>query len=245
MINIVESACFSFSKSKDKINQDSMLEPKKIAGGVILAVADGVGSYKGAEFASQSAIEHLNSLKDKNTILDYSELFSDVLKSIKKLAIENIDHERASTTLSYCFIDEYGVHIGHIGDCRVYVKQGMKLKQLTKDHTKHQQFLDEKLFTKSQLKNIKGKNVITTAISQVVPMIPDNYFISIDELELDNGLLSLYIMSDGAHSYWEKSPRFSSNTMDSIIKMGASIQRRIERKGAVDDYTFVGCKVQF
>ncbi|MFS1985989.1 hypothetical protein BCU00_019780 [Vibrio breoganii] len=76
----------------------------------------------------------------------------------------------------------------------------------------------KKLFTKSQLKNVKGKNIITTAISQVVPMDPSNYFIPNDDLELDNDTLSLYIMSDGAHSFWEQSPRFSERTMDSVSK---------------------------
>lgn len=245
MVNIIESACFSFPKSHDKQNQDSMLEPKKVTGGIVLAVADGVGSYKGAEFASQSAVEHLNQLEGMSAILDYSKVFSNILQRIKELATSDISYERASTTLSYCFVTEQGIHIGHIGDCRVYVKQGLKLKQLTKDHTKHQQFLDENIFTKAQLKNIKGKSVITTAISQVVPMKHDDYFISIDELELDNDSLSLYIMSDGAHSYWERSPRFSINTMNSIVKMAAFLQRRIESKGAEDDYTFIGCKIKF
>ena len=142
MINVIESTCFSFSKSQEKINQDSMLEPKKIADGVVFAVADGVGSYKGADLASQFAIEHLNKIKAKDEILDYSEIFSDVLNKIKDLAIYNSDYEKASTTLTYCFVTDEGVNIGHIGDCRLYIKQGFKLKQLTKDHTKHQQFLD-------------------------------------------------------------------------------------------------------
>lgn len=245
MIKIIESSCFTFGKSVEKTNQDAMLAPKTIAGGVFFAVADGVGSYKGAELASLSAVEYLNQIESVGHITDYMTVFKDILNKIKEFSQYDSAYERASTTLTYYFVEPRGLHIGHIGDCRAYVKQGKKLKQLTKDHTQHQKFLDEKLFTKSQLKNVKGKNIITTAISQVVSMDPSNYFIPIDDLELDNDTLSLYIMSDGAHSFWEQSPRFSERTMDSVTKMSASLQRRIERKGPVDDYTFVACKLQF
>lgn len=245
MIRIIENSCFTFAKSIEKKNQDAMLSPKSVAGGVLFAVADGVGSYKGAELASLSAIEYLNQLKSAKSIIDYSIVFNDILKQIKILSQYDTDYERASTTLTYLFVEPNGLHIGHIGDCRAYVKQGEMLKQLTTDHTQHQKFLDEKIFTKAQLKNVKGKNIITTAISQVVPMEPSNYFIANDELDFENGTLSLYIMSDGAHSFWEQSPRFSKSTMNNVNKTSASLQRRIERKGAIDDYTFVSCKLGF
>lgn len=245
MVNIIENTCFSFSKTPERINQDSMLSPKHIAGGVLFAVADGVGSYKGAELASLSAVEYLNCLNTDIELLEYPTVFNKILEQIKTFSKYDVDYERASTTLTYCFIDNSGLHIGHIGDCRAYVKQGKKLKQLTKDHTQHQKFLDEKVFTKSQLKNVKGKNIITTAISQVVPMEYSHYFIPIEDLEFDKGILSLYIMSDGAHSFWEQTPRFSEKTMNSVVKMGASLQRRIERKGPIDDYTYVACSISF
>lgn len=243
MINIIESVCFSFSKKLEKTNQDAMLPPKNIAGGILFAVADGVGSYKGAELASLSAIEHLNNINLDNKLIDYPKVFNEILKKIKLLSEYDTEYERASTTLTYCFLNIKGLHIGHIGDCRAYVMQGQKLKQLTKDHTQHQKYLDDKIFTKKQLKNVKGKNVITTAISQVVPMEYSHYFIPTEELQYDNCIINLYIMSDGAYSFWEQSPRFSEKTMKSVVRMGASLQRRIERKGPIDDYTYVACSI--
>lgn len=243
MLNVLESSSYSFAKNTERDNQDAVLPPKKLSGGVLLAVADGVGSYKGSELASLSAIEYLDQAQLSDSILDYDSTFKLILEKIKELSQYNVEYERASTTLTYCYLDSRGLNIGHIGDCRAYIKVGKKLKQLTRDDTQHQKFLDEKTFTKSQLKRIKGKNIITTAISQVVDMAPSNYFIPIEDLDTDCGVLTLYIMSDGAHSFWEKSPRFSETTMKSVVKMGASLQRRIERKGAIDDYTFVACSI--
>ncbi|EGQ7787927.1 serine/threonine-protein phosphatase [Vibrio cholerae] len=244
MIKLVESVCFSQPKFIDKVNEDAMLAPKKLSGGILLAVADGVGSYKGSELASLSAIEHLDKMTTDYEIKNFDKVFNSILEKVKSLSDYNVEYERASTTLTYCFIDDNGLSIGHIGDCRAYVKVGNKLKQLTKDQTQHQKFLDEKVFTKAQLKNVKGKNIITTAISQVVPMEYTHSFIGIHELLDDDGKVTIYIMSDGAHSFWDASPRFSNNTMKSVVKMGNSLQRRIERHGPRDDYTYIACTMK-
>ncbi len=243
MINILESSCFSFSKSSEQLNQDSMLPVRKVSEGIIFGVADGLGAYKGAEKASSIATCYLEKLKNKEETLNFEKVFSDILKEIMDISIANKDYVNASTTLTYCFIDNAGIYIGHIGDCRLYMKSSNKLIQMTKDHTKHQKYLDDKLFTKSQLKNVRGKNVITTAISQIAPMNYENYFIPYDELHVDTkNNISLYIMSDGMYHFWEKIPRFSEQTMDSVVRFGSSLQRRVQRYGAIDDYTFIGCK---
>ncbi|ELP1875725.1 TPA: serine/threonine-protein phosphatase [Vibrio parahaemolyticus] len=242
-LNLNESSIFSLAKPEKVLNEDCVLAPVKISNGFLFAVADGVGSYAGADLASLSAIEVLGKLKSKDEILDYKGVFSKILDEVTTLSSYNPDYERASTTLTYCYIDDSNLYVAHIGDCRAYVKQGRKLKQLTKDHTQHQYYLDNNIFKKSQLKNVKGKGVITTAISRVVEMKPDFYTYDLSELlNSEDETISIYLMSDGAHSFWEKSPRFSQNTMDSVVSIAASLKRRIERKGATDDYSFVACK---
>ncbi|KAE9633859.1 PP2C family protein-serine/threonine phosphatase [Aeromonas veronii] len=240
---IIESISFSFPKKPSSINQDSMLGPKIISNGILLAAADGVGSYKGSEKAAQEAIRYLDQLKFHHDIINYDIVFNSILDRIKSLSKNEREYEGASTTLTFCYVVEKGIHIGHIGDCRAYIKRNGRLIQITKDHTQHQYYLDNKVFTRNQLKNVVGKNIITTAISQIVPMQWDCYYIPFSELELDDNTLSIYIMSDGAYTHWEYLPRFSDKTMGSVIKTGSALQRRIERKGAIDDYTYVACKI--
>ncbi|MFA4739988.1 PP2C family protein-serine/threonine phosphatase [Vibrio vulnificus] len=244
MINLIESCSFSYSKSFSKMNEDAMLPPKLIDGGVLFGVADGVGSYAGADLASMCATEHLSRLSCEQ-LLDFKSVFESILNQVTELSKYNELYEKASTTLTYCVVDSDGLHIGHIGDCRAYIKEGKKLKQLTKDHTQHQQLLDSNIVKKSQLKHIKGKNVITTAISRVVEMKFDSVFIPNEKLSIDDkGYIHLYIMSDGAHDIWSRNPRFSENTLSGPTKLGNSLLRRIERVGAIDDYTFVACKLR-
>ncbi|MFA0547342.1 PP2C family protein-serine/threonine phosphatase [Vibrio splendidus] len=241
--NLNESSAFSFPKPEKPNNEDSILGPVQVDNGFLFAVADGVGSYTGADLASLSAIDVLKSIETKDALLDYKSIFPRILEQIASLSSYDSKYERASTTLTYCYLDETNLYVAHIGDCRAYAKKGKKLVQLTKDHTQHQYYLDNKIFKKSELKNVKGKGVITTAISRVVDMKPDFYTFNLDEVtNSEDKTISIYLMSDGAHSFWEKSPRFSENTMNSVLSMAGSLKRRIERKGPTDDYSFIACK---
>ncbi|EJG1724420.1 protein phosphatase 2C domain-containing protein [Vibrio parahaemolyticus] len=242
MIKVVESVGFSFAKSVEGTNADAILSPITVNGELLLAIADGVGSYKGSDLASLTAIEHLQKSCSPSDLCLGSSVFNDILTKVKALSEYNIEYEKASTTLTYLFTSGKNLHIGHIGDCRAYIQINRKLHQLTKDHTKHQQFLDHKLFTKKELKNVKGKNVITTAISQVVDMQPESFKVSLEDYADQQGMVTLFLMSDGVHEFWEKNPRFSPNTMSSVVKFANSMQRRVERSGPKDDYSLVAVR---
>ena len=123
MIDIIESACFSSARSQDRDNQDAVLEPKKVAGGILFAVADGVGSYKGADIASLLAVEYLNRLENSESILNFSQVFEEILHDVSSLSQYDREYEMASTTLTYAFINDSGLYLGHIGDCRAYIKK--------------------------------------------------------------------------------------------------------------------------
>ena len=124
----------------------------------MIAVADGVGSYDGAQNASQSAIRELPELVRKGNLQNMTSLFFSLKEGVSSLSEMNIKFSHAATTLTFCFVDDEGLHIGHVGDCRLYVKTDSKLKQITKDHTQHQKLLDDKIYSKSELKQLPGKN---------------------------------------------------------------------------------------
>lgn len=229
MLNLISTATISKAKTFERKNQDCILTPIEINDGYIFAIADGVGGYKGGEIASNIAI---NVLKSQSV---FSTVFLKALAEIEQLDDE---YKKASTTLTFGYLSEQGLHIGHIGDCRLYVKEGNKLRQKTKDHTSHQRLLDEGIYTKKELKELPGKNIITTAISTQVEMKPDEYFIPLDELKNEDNEIFIYLMSDGAHYFWEHRPRFSDNTMKGVTKFAAALQKRIE-KAPIDDYSLI------
>lgn len=238
MIELINSAFFSYPKDANRGNQDHFLLPKQLKDGYLLAVADGVGSYPGAKAASELAIEVISSLENVE-LKDVAYAMEKILSQFETLHIKNAEWIRAATTLSFCFVDADFLHIGHVGDTRVYVKKDNKLVLLTKDHTQHQELLDDGLFTKQELKKMSGQNSLTAAISKILPLRFQTEKINLSELIDDKGLLNIYLMSDGAHHFWEKRPRLSSNTLSKAPFFASSLLRRIERSEAIDDYTLI------
>lgn len=244
MTNLIETSAFSFPKSEGRKNQDSILSPRKLEDGYLLAVADGVGSYTGGGTASQIAIEHLRTTITKSQLLDTELLLSDIKGKIIDFSETDNTYAQAATTLTFAFINHEGLRVTHIGDCRVYLKEDNHLIQLTRDHTQFQRFVDDKVFTKKYLEGTKAKSILTTAIAANIEMKADSFFIPIESLPKENKTVTLYIMSDGAHCFWDKRPRFSERTMNSMSQFSNNFKRRIEKLSPVDDYSLVGIVVE-
>ena len=244
---VVDTSAFCFPKNKNKRNDDSILPPKSLGGGVLMAIADGVGSYQGAKEASQIAIEYLDKIKNHNELIDISSVFYNIHDKVSKLTDNNKDFNKSATTLTFCYLNEDGIYIGHIGDCRLYLKIDNKLKQITKDQTRYQEQLDQGIFTKKQLlpDSFKTKRMLTTAISAVTIMEFNEIFIPLKDLPIVDGIISIYLMSDGSHSFWDKRAKFSDNTMNKICNFSASLRNRIERIKPEDDYSLVAASIKF
>lgn len=243
MIYLKSSIFFSEAHLESKaLNEDAALPVMETSKGkYLLAVADGVGSYNGASQISNYVTRVL--AHNKNTSHEFfKSIFLDFLK--KSIAEESIFegiNSKAATTLAVCFLDQEGLTIWHIGDCRVYLRSENKLIQITTDHTQYQKLIDKKLYTKRELDSLNvGKNQLTTAISKWIDIIPDIQFYSLESLKEEYGnILDIHIMSDGLHHFWDMRKRFSPNTMQDVIKFGNAIKRRVERRGAIDDYSLV------
>lgn len=243
MFNLVSSTSFSEAKLPNKENQDTIIPVRRLNYGYLFAVADGVGSYLGAKQASSTVINELEKMDSisKDT-LDF--LFGKLKKSVSIISDNNPSLSQAATTLTFGYFCKDGLYIGHIGDCRLYIKSDNRLIQLTHDHTQHQKLLDEGICTKREILKLPGKNIITTAISKFIEMNYDIKFIPLSEISIfkENNEIIIYIMSDGAYHFWDKRKRFSKRTMNDVNKFAISLKNRIQ-KSPIDDYSLVG--VQF
>lgn len=245
MIKLLSSSVFSFPKEPARKNEDSILPPRKLGSGFLMAVADGVGSYAGASKASESAIEYLTSLKSAE--FETSDAVEKILEQIKNrvsnLTIQNPNYYDAATTLTFCYAGEKGIKIGHVGDCRIYLKSGSKLLQITKDHTQHQMLIDEGLYKPSELKEASGKNTLISAISKKIKLHFQEIFLSYEEVCAQDGSVSLFIMSDGAYHSWELRPRFLESTLEDPSRFAANLRRRIVRLEPTDDCSLIAVKL--
>ncbi|MBM7013353.1 protein phosphatase 2C domain-containing protein [Enterobacter hormaechei] len=241
MINLLSCGAFSCSKELERDNQDAILLPQLRNGSFIFAIADGVGSYFGAKEAAELAVKQLSIGTDED-LLDPDITLNAIKQKISELTAISNDYSKAATTLSYCFITPDYLNIVHVGDTRVYVKKEMKLILLTKDHTQHQELLDDGLYTKKELEALPGKNTLTAALTRNLSLRYQHRVIPINEITESDGTITIFIMSDGAHHPWEKRPRFSLNTLSNVNNFSSSLFKRIQRLSPLDDYSLIAAQ---
>ncbi|PXW18622.1 PP2C family protein-serine/threonine phosphatase [Pantoea sp. JKS000250] len=239
---LISAAYYSLPKENGSQNQDSILPPLKLSKGWLFAIADGLGGYEGGHLASNSVIEYLSENFAEEFEHGLSNLFPNLKENVKKLSEVDKALVNAASTLTLCHIGSEEVTIAHIGDCRLYIKKNNKLEQITKDHTQHQSYIDKGIFTARELKNAKGKNMLTTAISRTLDLEYNITKIKISELCGNADSFILYLMSDGSHGFWEKRPRFSNNTLSEPSRFTSSLKKRIENGPPVDDYSLISVK---
>lgn len=238
MIELFSCGAFSCPKDSSRENQDALLLPQQCEDGFIFAVADGVGSYAGAREAAQAAVNYV-AMHKTTAVSEPDTIFSGIKEKISDLSLHDPILRKAATTLSCCVVTGEMLNVLHVGDTRVYVKIGNKLKLLTKDHTQHQGLLDDGLYTKKELADLPGKNMLTAALSKVLPVHFQHVTLPLKDLMDEQGLVTLIIMSDGAHHFWERRPRFSPNTLKNANSFSANLLKRIQRAGPTDDHSLV------
>lgn len=242
MIRLLNTSAFSLGKAQDRENQDSILPPTQIENGYLFAVADGVGAYAGALAASSLAIKQLTYSTPEEMHGMWS-IFNKIQGKMTELLRDSVEFHSSATTLSFCYIDGSTIYIGHTGDTRVYIRKNKKLIQITKDFTLHQELLDDGIYSKNELKKLnEGKGTLTAALSRVSEIKFQSLEISILDYISEELTVELYIMSDGAYHHWEHRPQFSINTLKNPSRFSSALQKRIEKRGPIDDYSLVAAQ---
>ncbi len=125
-----------------KINEDSLTIMPHIN---LAVVADGMGGHKSGDIASRMAVTSLadyfeghsmvggggNDVTDEIMSDAFTLANSQVYTSSKQLA----DCAGMGTTLLSCSFQPTKIHVGHIGDSRLYRFDGGRIEQMTTDHT--------------------------------------------------------------------------------------------------------------
>lgn len=243
MYCIVEVGSFSYPKPTKEVNEDSLLLPTyDLESNIIFAIADGVGSSSNANKASKCAINAISRTLQTRKFSVESAL-NDAKTAIDELNFSDEEYSDSATTLTIVQIQEKNVVIGHIGDCRVYVKKQNKLLQLTKDHTRYQELLDEGELSVRKLHQHRERlsSILTKALTRSYKLDFDIINIPIDNL-IEDGVLAMSLMSDGAYNHWQKRARFSETTMNSPSAFINSLRKRIEKE-PTDDFTCLSVKI--
>jgi len=121
-------------------NEDSCGHLVESDSQVVFAVADGVGGYEGGEVASAMAVElALKAFSESPAAWGPAKRLHRAVQraniEIYNRALAVPELRRMATTMTAAVVSDGTLHAAHVGDCRLYVVNGRKIRQITKDHT--------------------------------------------------------------------------------------------------------------
>ncbi len=224
----------------------------------VFVIADGMGGHVAGKIASSTAVEKFHSeisriLKDSKLTLPFEyksdENFYEVLikygygqvnAAINTKIQKDSSLQGMGTTMSVVIIVKNQVHIGHIGDSRVYLFRNSQISQLTRDHSLAEQMIQNGILKREERNQFKGKNIILKALGPKEAEAPD-YIVR--DLEPND----LFLMcTDGVHNYFEEDSliSFFEKKDENLEKIGKKIVKAANEKGGQDNISLVLIRVK-
>jgi len=131
-----------------EVNQDAFavkdpyLDSEKKIKGIVACVADGVScSNKGQQASHTSVTQFITDYYSTHHSWDVKQSASKVLNSLNTWLYqhnqEDVRHNGLITTFSSIVLKSTTAHLLHVGDCRIYRYRNEKLKQFSRDHSRH------------------------------------------------------------------------------------------------------------
>lgn len=159
---------------KRKNNEDACLlcvpEDAALAGrrGFLFAVGDGMGGASAGEFASRMALRQTNNAYYLSETQSTPDALREAVESANLKVFEESELNPLlsgmGTTVSALVVRGEWTYIAQVGDSRVYLLRGMRLYQITHDHSLVAEQMRCGLLTEEEARNHSMKNLITRAV---------------------------------------------------------------------------------
>ena len=166
-----------------ELNEDTISIPSEEESMKLFILADGMGGVNGGEEASKLASKSVkdyikkNFIKIERTKIGLEELIRNAMNYANNKVLEKGSNtpelKGMGTTLIVVLIYRGRIHIGHIGDSRVYRLRQNVLRQITQDHSYVQELLKQGAITEEEAKNHPQKNALTKVLGCEKKIKPD------------------------------------------------------------------------
>ena len=218
-------------------NQDAYYtEPE----GRFAIVADGMGGHAGGEQASRIAtqviqaylVEHWDSLKPTKALLEGA-----FLQANQEIVKDQQNHPQRSdmgTTAVAVIFREKQLWIAHVGDSRLYRLRGLKLEQLTEDHTWVARALKLGEIAPEEARTHQWRHVLSRCLGREAV-----YEIDVQALDIQPGD-RLLLCSDGlTEELSDKVIAFHLQSNSTLDKAADALVKAALLKGGHDNITVV------
>ena len=152
------------------VSSDAMVKPEFESSfkANILAVADGVGGYKGGARATRVVLECLQvcngNLSSQNANIGVRDILKAASRKIRDITMEDHLLVNMASVVAGVWLGDGCVYVFNSGDCRVYRVNGQRLERITNDHSVVQQLFDSGEITEDEMRFHPSKGIITSAI---------------------------------------------------------------------------------
>lgn len=169
-------------KARDK-NEDSYYIPNSENELKTYLLADGMGGYKGGEVASRLAIESAKRYIESNfkdivhDRISIEELIRSSMEYANMVVYEKSKEDKElegmGTTLEIALIYGNKVHIGHVGDSRIYRIRQNIIRKITTDHSYVETLVKDGTITREEASHHPKKNMLMKALGCTPYVEPD------------------------------------------------------------------------
>lgn len=150
-----------------KGNEDSFGFVESIHG-PLFTVCDGMGGHVGGATASQIAVkcilEYISSSNLASPSVEINNAIVVANQEILDAANTNPELKGMGTTCTVLLVTKDSIHIGYVGDSRIYVLSDNRLYRITKDHSFVQTLVDAGVISDSEAESHPRKNELTRAL---------------------------------------------------------------------------------
>lgn len=209
-----------YSDTGGRANNEDACLAKRMEGGYLFVVADGLGGHEDGETASVLAV---NSVKDY--LADNpGEAISKAIQYANGMILE-MQRKKSSkmkTTIALAYVDDSKTIIAHVGDSRIYAFKDKKIVHQSIDHSASQMAVTMGEITPAQIRSHEDRNMLLRALGAEED-------VKVDVARLDNSEYdALLLCSDG---FWEyvlesdmEAELFTSTSADKWLYKMRSIQ---------------------
>jgi protein phosphatase len=132
-------------------------------------LADGMGGHQAGEVASGMAVEMIKQYFSSDPPSPWStdhvrEAIQLANTAVFELSQQKVDCAGMGTTIIVVYFDGNRVHIGHVGDSRLYRLRNEALEQITEDHSVVQELVSRGFMTREEANTSMNKNLVTRAL---------------------------------------------------------------------------------
>lgn len=152
-----------------KVNQDYVYCSETAIGALpnLFLVADGMGGHKAGDFASKCCVESIVKSVGEDSFISPVSILEHAIQKANDIVLgesqNNIELEGMGTTVVAATIVDNTLHVGNIGDSRLYVVRD-KIRQITEDHSLVETMVKTGEIMREDAKFHPNKNIITRAL---------------------------------------------------------------------------------